>query len=38
MQQEFSTIESLDMLETAFVKLRECDCHALPVTFNRKLG
>ena len=38
MQQELSTIESLDMLETAFVKLKECDCHALPVTFNRKLG
>ena len=37
MQQEFSTIDSLDMLETAVVKLKECECNALPVTLNRKL-
>ncbi|MGD9287615.1 MAG: site-2 protease family protein [Desulfobacterales bacterium] len=37
MQQNFSTIESLDMLETAVVKLKECDCNAIPVTLNRKL-
>jgi Zn-dependent protease len=37
MQQEFSTIESLDMLETAVVKLKECGCNAIPVTLNRKL-
>ncbi len=37
MQQEFLTIESLEMLETAVVKLKECECNAIPVTLNRKL-
>ena len=37
MQQNVSTIESLDMLETAVVKLKECGCNAIPVTLNRKL-
>jgi hypothetical protein len=25
------------MLETAFAKLKECNCHTLPVTLNQKL-
>jgi CBS-domain-containing membrane protein len=37
MQQKFSTVDSLDMLENAFAKLKECNCHTLPVTLNRKL-
>ena len=37
MQQDFTTVESLDMLETAFSKLKDCNCHTLPVTLNRKL-
>ena len=37
MQQRFSTVDSLDMLETAFAKLKECNCSTLPVTLNRKL-
>ena len=37
MQQNFSTVESLDMLENAFAKLKECNCYTLPVTLNRKL-
>jgi Zn-dependent protease/predicted transcriptional regulator len=37
MQQNFITVESLDMLEIAFAKLKECNCHTLPVILNRKL-
>jgi CBS-domain-containing membrane protein len=25
------------MLETAFSKLKDCDCHTLPVTHNKRL-
>ncbi len=37
MQQKFPTVDSLDMLETAFAKLKECNCYTLPVILNRKL-
>ena len=37
MQQNIITVESLDMLESAFAKLKECNCHTLPVTLNQKL-
>lgn len=37
MQNEFVTVESLEMLETAFAKLKDCNCHTLPVTLNGKL-
>ena len=37
MQREFVTVDPLDMLETAFQKLQECNCHTLPVTRKDRL-
>jgi Zn-dependent protease/CBS domain-containing protein len=37
MQQNVTTVESLDMLETAVSKLKDCNCHTLLVTLNRRL-
>jgi CBS domain-containing protein len=37
MQRNFVTVESLEMLETAFAKLKDCNCHTLPVTLNSEL-
>ncbi len=37
MQNDFVTVDSLEMLETAFAKLKDCNCHTLPVTLNGKL-
>jgi Zn-dependent protease len=37
MQQHFITVDSLDMLETALTKLKECNCHTLPVTRDNRL-
>jgi Zn-dependent protease/predicted transcriptional regulator len=37
MQNQFVTVDSLEMLETAFAKLKGCDCRTLPVTSNGKL-
>jgi hypothetical protein len=37
MQHSFEAVNSLDMLEAAFDKLKDCNCHTLPVTINRKL-
>lgn len=37
MQKQFITVDSLDMLETAFRKLKECNCHTLPVTRENRL-
>jgi len=31
------TVDSLDMLETAFARLQDCQCHTLAVTRNDKL-
>ena len=37
MQNEFVTVDSQEMLESAFVKLKDCHCHTIPVTLNDKL-
>jgi CBS domain-containing protein len=37
MQSNFITVDSLEMLESAFAKLKNCNCHTLPVTLNNKL-
>jgi len=37
MQENFVTVDSLEMLETAFAKLNDCKCHTLPVTSDGKL-
>ena len=37
MQDNFFTVDSLEMLESAFAKLTDCNCHTLPVTLNGKL-
>ncbi|UCE54820.1 MAG: site-2 protease family protein [Desulfobacterales bacterium] len=37
MQNNFVTVDSLEMLETAFARLKDCNCHTLPVTLKGKL-
>jgi Zn-dependent protease len=37
MQRNFVTVESLEMLETAFAKLKDCNCHTIAVTLNTEL-
>jgi len=37
MQENFVTVDSLEMLETAFARLKDCNCHTLPVTLAGKL-
>jgi len=37
MQENFVTVNSLDMLETAFARLKDCNCHTLPVTLDGQL-
>jgi Zn-dependent protease/CBS domain-containing protein len=37
MQNDFVTVDSLEMLESAFAKLKNCNCHTLPVTLNGDL-
>jgi Zn-dependent protease len=37
MQKHFATVDSYDKLETAFMKLNDCNCHTLPVTRNNRL-
>lgn len=37
MQQDFISVDAFDMLETAFRKLKECNCHTLPVIRNSRL-
>jgi Zn-dependent protease len=37
MQNNFVTVNSLEMLESALAKLKDCNCHTLPVTLNGKL-
>ena len=36
-QNNFVTVDSLEMLESAFAKLKDCKCHTLPVMLNDKL-
>jgi predicted transcriptional regulator len=37
MQENFVTVNSLDMLESAFARLKDCNCHTLPVTLDGQL-
>jgi Zn-dependent protease/CBS domain-containing protein len=37
MQNRFVAVDSLDMLETAFLKLSDCNCHTLPVVRGGQL-
>lgn len=37
MQQHFVAVDPYEMLETAFGKLSNCNCHTLPVTHNNRL-
>ncbi len=37
MRREFQTADSFEMLETAFTRLQECECHTLPVTHHGQL-
>jgi Zn-dependent protease/CBS domain-containing protein len=37
MQANFVTVDSLDMLDTAFARLNDCNCHTLPVMLNGNL-
>ena len=36
-QKEFVTVDSLEMLESAFEKLKDCNCRTLPVVRNGRL-
>jgi CBS-domain-containing membrane protein len=36
-QHRVESVESFDMLDAAFEKLKTCNCHTLPVTLNRRL-
>lgn len=36
-KENFTTVDSLDMLEVAFARLKDCNCHTLPVTRNGQL-
>lgn len=36
-QHKVEAVESFDMLDAAFEKLRSCNCHTLPVTLNSRL-
>jgi Zn-dependent protease/CBS domain-containing protein len=36
-QRNYVSVDDLDMLESAFAKLNDCDCHTLPVMRNGKL-
>ncbi|HHP7236004.1 MAG TPA: site-2 protease family protein, partial [Desulfobacterales bacterium] len=36
-QNNFVTVDSHEMLETAFAKLQDCNCHTLPVLHNGEL-
>ncbi|MGD8472022.1 MAG: CBS domain-containing protein, partial [Desulfobacteraceae bacterium] len=38
MQRRFATVDSLEMLESAFAKLKGCNCHTLPVMLNGQLA
>ena len=36
-QKVYATVDHLDMLESAFAKLSDCNCHTLPVLQNGQL-
>ncbi len=37
MRRDFQTVDSSEMLETAFTRLQSCECHTLPVERNGRL-
>jgi Zn-dependent protease/predicted transcriptional regulator len=37
MKKEFTTVDSYEMLETAFMKMQACECHTMPVTHGGEL-
>jgi Zn-dependent protease len=37
MRREFQTVDSSEMLETAFARLQTCECHSLPVVHGGQL-
>jgi len=37
MQENSVAVNSLDMLETAFARLKDCNCYTLPVTLDGQL-
>jgi Zn-dependent protease len=37
MQKDVTTVDSLELLETAFAKMEDCNCRTLAVTLNNKL-
>jgi Zn-dependent protease len=37
MRREFQTVDSSEMLETAFARLQTCECHSLPVVHRGQL-
>jgi CBS domain-containing protein len=37
MSRRFDTVEAREMLETAFIRLQNCDCHVLPVLLDGHL-
>ncbi len=37
MRRDFQTVDAGEMLETAFARLQECECHTLPVLRQAKL-
>jgi CBS domain-containing protein len=37
MNRRFETVDAREMLETAFVRLQNCDCHVLPVLLDGRL-
>jgi predicted transcriptional regulator len=37
MRKEFTTVDSYEMLETAFTKMQSCECHTMPVNHGGQL-
>jgi CBS-domain-containing membrane protein len=37
MRRDFVTVDPRDMLQTAFARLQDCDCHTLPVVQDGRL-
>ena len=37
MRKDFQTADSYDMLETAFARLQNCECHTLPILRHEQL-
>jgi predicted transcriptional regulator len=37
MRQDFQSVEATEMLQSAFARLQECECHTMPVLSHGKL-